>query len=603
MVAINSFAKTEKHSKSNATESSRWVSADSEVGYIQHPGPDNSVRIQMQRSNHISHAVPIENHDLDEVALRQSRPPLLQARIHDAADLRNLLDFTAQLPSVDSRSSGHDENGISPSPQGSHSSKSRVRTLMSSLNSDTIEDSRSRKGSSATIFPSFPHNIEKPGSEATEAQGIQDSWKIVNVYRSARAIYEAGPEGEGQKVWSSHKQSRKQKQVNARAEYRLFHAQRPAPPAPLERIPLRKMVVPDVSSHVSEEYRVSGSSCEVPVRIGREIQQCMHANKALPPVPQLHLKPTLRLHRGTASEKPLPPVPKQSSRSNREKKVSKPLPSAPQSQPVPPSPPRKETKAPERTKPSIEESSIGSTSSRAHHRVQYHTGDSHHLEFEQPNISNKKLSPWWKSRTGKKPELNSLGILHEKESKNKLRGAGLKPQISRPRPITAIQKGRTANLAVECGGVGGPGAAGLKPKSPGYPLGSSSPFSHVGSRKVGSPPFEKMGERQRGKQNVTQEHKAGVPPAKHWRTKLHVPHSFAENRRDSDASFGCVGIEDIYEVDVTDVRSPTQLQENAVRKEGQFRPEPLFSGTRSGEGMRDSSFYDPYCEVLDEYQS
>jgi hypothetical protein len=78
--------------------------------------------------------------------------------------------------------------------------------------------------------------------------------------------------------------------------------------------------------------------------------------------------------------------------------------------------------------------------------------------------------------------------------------------------------------------------------------------------------------------------------------------------RDSDVSFACVGMGDGYGARGYG-ESPvlgSEMGGSSVRSsEGSsragMRPEPLFSGMRGGASERDTKFYGPVHEVLDEY--
>jgi hypothetical protein len=91
-----------------------------------------------------------------------------------------------------------------------------------------------------------------------------------------------------------------------------------------------------------------------------------------------------------------------------------------------------------------------------------------------------------------------------------------------------------------------------------------------------------MSEKAKGKQKV-QSPTVGVF-GKGWLDR-------EKRKRDSDASFACVGVE-----------GSAAFGERVARfgEKREMRPEPLFSGTR-GEKGRDKRFYGPVQEVLDEY--
>ncbi|CAE7201579.1 hypothetical protein P3342_010682 [Pyrenophora teres f. teres] len=128
----------------------------------------------------------------------------------------------------------------------------------------------------------------------------------------------------------------------------------------------------------------------------------------------------------------------------------------------------------------------------------------------------------------------------------------LKTKISYPGPLMASGKGPAVNIAAESGGVGGPAAA------------VSLPVTRTG----GFPPQAQT--RYAAREEVD---KAKV----------------GRKRKSSDASFYCQGVEGA-------LPDRYQVSERATSdKEPDMLPLPLFSGAR------DTRFYQPYVEVLDEY--
>ncbi|KAI2479503.1 hypothetical protein Ptr902_08768 [Pyrenophora tritici-repentis] len=131
----------------------------------------------------------------------------------------------------------------------------------------------------------------------------------------------------------------------------------------------------------------------------------------------------------------------------------------------------------------------------------------------------------------------------------------LKIKISYPGPLMASGKGAVVNIATESGGVGGPAAA------------VSLPVTRTGAfRPQAQTSYDARKQIDKGK--------------------------MGRKRKSSDASFCCQGVDgellDRYQVS----------DQVASDQEDDMLPLPLFSGTRGG---RDTNFYQPYVEVLDEY--
>jgi hypothetical protein len=147
------------------------------------------------------------------------------------------------------------------------------------------------------------------------------------------------------------------------------------------------------------------------------------------------------------------------------------------------------------------------------------------------------LNPWWKPQGDKRP--------------------GLKSKMSNSGPLMTSKNGSTANI-------------GVPPQSP--------------------------KDKKKGKQKEVE--RDGTPLT-FWRDKFVGP-TFEANpfrqkkRRDSDASFGCQGVESV-------VLDRYQVGELESDDEKEMLPEPLFKGKGKGISGRDTKFYQPYVEVLKEY--
>ncbi|KAH3915898.1 hypothetical protein HBI56_040460 [Parastagonospora nodorum] len=501
----------------------KWVAAEGEHTTAQRASPGKTAALQMHQSRNQSHSAPVrEVHHEGEL----SPPPMLTAAIYDPSDLQYLPDTQKRRPTVRSwgslRPSVRDEPEEDVSPRTSMPSQ-RMRgeppvsplsnepvawrdSAVSAVDSNSRElDEKERQESHVTVFPNFPYTIKQTEDKPKKTKPTQGPRKPDGVYHSAKAIYAAGPKGEGQKLWKSYQITRKVKQSrNAISEiprqplknidipqgrrpsdalglsaHPATPAQQPVRPPPSEvRIPPR--IALPVNEHIfprkhSDISNTSNTSYEVPIRIDSSIEQYASRSKPLPAFPSLQPAPKSRKQDSSDTHHLAPSKP-----------PFKPL-------PLVPYPPLPSTPHPNHSPPS--------------------------------KLKDSKPTHWWRTLADKTSESY---IPPTKDAK-----------ISRPRPITALQNGRTVNVAPSHGGVGGPGA-----------------YGH-------------MSEKARGKQKQSQ------GPIFQWLEK---------KRHDSETSFGCVGVEGLAERDG-------------------LRPEPLFSGTRGGDReVRDTRFYVPVLEVLDEYR-
>jgi hypothetical protein len=540
--------------------------------------PDLTVSLGIQQSPHTSHvAILSEVPSEGEKSYGQSQPPIMKAAIYNAADLQDLPDTHTRRPSVRSwsnlKSSVHDEvDKVAPKtiiPPG----KAQVPSPMSLLcnlpisrNDSPVSDLdptdslsiEARKDSDATVFPEFLSTIKKPDSAAKNLQGTRAPRSLAAFYHTARAIYKVGPQGEGQKLWSSYKQYRKgeqyrtevkqepQKQIPAprrpsAPELSVHPLMRPPPPR-AGRAP-RKTVPSAEDVRASKESDYSRSSCEVPVQIGPDIQQFVDASKPLPSVPYLQLAPKAKQDQVKLS-KPLPSLPLRPTprpKQHIDIDACKPLPSVPFLSGL-----KRELQV--ENKSSIPMNFVSTTASDVRYPKQQHIG-SRRVENHISETATSKASLWWRFLTDITPKRQT----HDAPHFTNKHTATTNPTISRPRPMTALQNGRTANVAIECGGVGGPGAA------------------------VSYPPLE-MSENQKSKPKGSYE-----PAGRH---KSNYDLHWARRRKSSDANFACQG-----------------MNEYAPGPSRQMMPEPLLSGKsdETAGGVRDTAFYGAYYEVLDEY--
>jgi hypothetical protein len=541
-------------------------------------GPSKAVQFVTPQSRYLSQAVG------SETLRSQSQLPQTSAAIYDFEDLCDLPDAYTRPPVVQSwssfGSSRYDDEGISPKTL-THTSKPIPHAAVSPLRSNFAVGCDSpisaiepigfphaeevRKQSNATVFPHFPYTIGKPEpkrkkgeftsakepvkSSAPPTQGMQEPWKLADIYRDAKGIYKNGPKGEGQKLWAGYKQFRKQKHTHGEVKQgkgKQKHSDTQLPPClsatglsahpPLHSQPAPKPRVFDVAPEQpyvrkasdNTESGLSLSSCEVPVRIDASMQRITNGNK------------------------PLPQLPRQVVDTN------KPLPAVPMLRPVPAS-----RKYNEQNRPGPAQIKTNTEEQQQHGKA------------ESP--------PWWKVLAVKMPEIEVPTFNYEHSDADKLKAhQKLKTKISRPAALLSPNNNSTTNVSNRHGGVGGLG-------------------THVSYPPVS---LDRFTARQKGKQKVKDD-----ASTKHWREILSNPltkqgAAVDRRRKSSDATFGCVGVED-YDQLYPQEPGPSkryQAHMQADTGEEEMRPEPLFSGMRGGkERPRDTRFYQPYHDVLSEY--
>ena len=384
-------------------------------------------------------------------------------------------------------------------------------------------------------------------------------------YRAAKHIYDIGPEGEGQRAWKAYQHIRKQhknggarvdKTVQTREEIVLkYEKPLPLPPSSgpdgVLFLPLRPRSAETRGETKGDNFEkpcprkdsvFSQLSYEVPIAIDKSIRSTIDANKPLPPIPRLDAAPRVRQKTG---------------------------------QTFAPSPSLK-------MKP--EESARTFHANQSPEKASAHT--------------------WWRLQSQKDHPI-------------------LKSKISHPGPLIASSDGLTANVAVECGGVGGPSAAiSLPVTRNGAPL-PQPQNAYVAKKNVKKPPPLNLHLpilHPVPLQTRANAKDKGKPPnqdetsATHWRDifvgpAYEVGKSFKQTamerldgvhlgrkRRNSDASFMCQGIKnealDRYQVSQTTLSSQTSSDDESLV------PAPLFAAKRTN---RNTKFYEPYIEVLDEY--
>jgi hypothetical protein len=565
---VNPFTMNDSRMRRN-TKGNKWVATKDDHPVAQRPSPSKPITFKSQPSHYQSQATAIiEERGEDQTLYSEPEPVTLKATICDAADLKDLPNTYVQLPSVRSwsslRSSVYEgEEDVSPrtvTPYKKVSLQSEVSSFHSDYapqrdNSVSIVDpsdfhstEEARNESNATVFPSFPSIIRRPKEDADHTRGTQSTAKFTGILDTARKIYDVGPKGEGQKLWSTYKKARKDKlhpadvtqeplkQMSApRRPSEGLCAHPPTRPAPSQdRLPLRVAMPPE---GMRKESEVSRLSLEVPVRIERYMEQVANCERPLPKVSMLKAAPKSK----ATATKPLPALPGSRPIHNA---PAKSLPALPHMHSAP-------KRRPSKSKQSTSQRGDASTN------PPYPT---HQDPTPLPKPThNLKPSQWWKSLADFTSE-SHLPSDH-------------KTTISRPRPFTALQNGLTANLAAEHGGVGGPGAATHR---------TNTPATHLNYSSTGK------SERALGKQKRTPHSPSYMP--KHWREKLHV------DRRGSsdDLSFACVGV---GEPGPSSVRQVTSGNGSGCGSEGGMVPKPLFTGRG-----RDTQFYGFYGEVLEEYR-
>ncbi|KAH7077107.1 hypothetical protein FB567DRAFT_632013 [Paraphoma chrysanthemicola] len=570
-IVINPFTKNDERMRRN-TRNTKWIPTGNGSASTSRPGPGTSIQHNTPTFHHLGHSAAIftqaEQRDKDDI---ESRSPKLTAVINDFNDLRDIPDRSPQNSIPSSISWGSLRGSVREEDMPSSTAGPNV----------SLPSQSERKDSEVTVFPHFDSRIKKT------TKGTQTQWNLADIYRNVREIYDIGPEGEGQKLWSTFTHPKKQNKRHTKVDHTQIKetaaSRRPSAPglsahppsAGLQKGASRtsdELLTTTSSSQARKDSAVSRTSYEVPVGISPEIQRVVDVTKPLPP-------------------KPLPPVP-------RFIDDSKALPSVPLLQPAP------------RRKLGATGNMASTSSSGVQYPTQWRRSKSSGHHDTRKNKVNKS-DPWYKPLVNLIPDEHTPLPSHRKPNADIL-----KSKISRPRPFSAIQEGRTANVALECGGVGGPAAAAHFANSTQAQQNPSPYPARVDLTQPRRSPRERLTARQQGKRKASHEHIAGIPVSRHWRDKLIGPAGSAgksvkhkgRGRKDSDASFACQGIESTdgeYARDLGSSRGGRD--EDGVRESGwedeDMRPEALFSGTRDrGRGERDTEFYQPYVEVLDEYQ-
>lgn len=584
------------------TRDSRWVNLGAEHSRSGRRQPGKTVASRtLQSDSGKDKLEQLQGRSNNATPDDQPTSPVLQAAIHNASDLEMLPVTYARLPSVRSWSSFRFDtaNDEAISPRTVVPKDVRYQSEVSPLEHDgtATQDSpvspdqfahpssEDRKESNVTIFPGVGAMIKKPEAKGKEARSVQSPANLAGFFRAAKEIYTVGPQGEGQKLWSSYTGSRKGKLAHIELEQNLPEhmptTRRPSAPG-LSDHPPTGALPPDKQSHATQrvplietlyprkDSDVSRTSFEVPIRIDHGSQQYVDRSKSLPPAPMLQPAPKRKPQAYADIElKPLPLTPRTHSIAKSNSQMNSDA--SPQIPSIPRRPEGKSwhaTKAAKASAPSELVYNVATYTQYAQKRKQP-------VPSAKDKPPNTKVSHWWKHLA----ELTSEDYIPPSISSNKPPLDPLKPIISRPRPITALQEGRTVNLSPSCGGVGGPGAV------------TPSHFSprQKGKQKAISRPSSPLGT---GTHALKQ---------KNWVEKLTSPLDSARlssdgrggvrksksKRRDSDLSFMCAGVEGDSGAYVRDPGPSRQMQRQGEVSHG---------------GRRDTGFYGAYHEVLEEYE-
>ncbi|OAL53282.1 hypothetical protein IQ07DRAFT_356235 [Pyrenochaeta sp. DS3sAY3a] len=591
------------HADTTTSTHPRLVSASASEG---EPSPDLSYYTSDPPSSTLQHPDP------HRYTYTLFPPPFQTTGDTQAAETERRKGFEAEISPVGSENSASSRySPVSPvedgnvytwetQPQG----KSQVQ---SQQHSHSQQESRS--DSNATLWPHYSPTSPpmcKPksswwrqGHSANVSRGPQVASgeappkpKGRGWYRSAKGIYIEGPDGEGQQVWDAYRHFRREKQerveeVRRRAMDMSSRAEgvSDAPQTTQAAIPSiaysQVARSSDAGKHEHAESKhqstqtgprpslgeVSRTSREVPVVIdSRNVRGHVDVNKPLPSRPRQHVD----------LNKPLPAHVRQP------KDLNKPLPALPSMYPAPLRQPQASAD---------KDHMVGIAAAGIQFPTKWE-GDAN-SRLGKPMQTGDSSSTWWHS-IAEKRALKT----HE----------ALKAKISCPQPLVSSAEAHTANIAADCGGVGGPAAA--TSQRYGAHLTPEACRKENQVRKT-SPLGVEMSNKFKQKASDP------VPPG-HWRDKIdtlvtsagRTMATMGTRSRNSDASFACVGLPE-GNAAVYPVQGPGPSKHNPILREGSNRdtrdehgvPEPLFRGMQGGRGAtRDTGFYQPYHDVIGEYR-
>ncbi|KAH7401954.1 hypothetical protein DE146DRAFT_780218 [Phaeosphaeria sp. MPI-PUGE-AT-0046c] len=587
----NPFTKKNIHMRRN-TRDSRCVTLDTEHVRSGERQFGQMAASEAQQSGSVDHNAEASRWRSNSAVLHhQITSPILQAAINNASDLEMPPTTRVQLSSVRSWSSlGSDtandavisprtvtfkDVGYQPEVSGSENEATADQNSPCSTNYTADISAEDRKESNATIFPGFPAITTKREAKKSKICSLQDPPNLAGFFRAAKDIYNVGPQGEGQKLWSSYTGSRKGKNTHTGVKQDLTEDiltyRRPSAPGLSDhprtgalrsekQTQVKERVALTETLYPRKESETSTRSCEVPIRIDHANQQYIDRSKPLPPAPLLQPAPKRRPQGYTEIElKPLPLTPRTHCIANFSSQVKGDA--LPQFSVLPRRPKEHLQQGNKSANIPAQPELVSNT---AFHTQQSANGPN--PAQLKDKTSGTKASNWWKHLA----ELTSEDYIPTSSS-FKPTAVPLKPTISHPRPITALQEGHTVNLSPSCGGVGGPGA--VRPSQP-------SP-RQKGKQKANSPPSSPLA--------------VYAPKHKNWREKLVSPLDSAglsgdagvkkSKKRDSGMSFMCAGVEE---------------------GGGAFLQDPGPSRQMWGDevfgGRRDTGFYGAYQEVLEEYE-
>ena len=559
------------------------------------PGPGKNVRLVTPNSHRISQAVPVSRVTGESSSNGQVQSMSAQARINSVEDLRELPYPYKTRPSVRSWSSfrdstyGHnEEKPLPPTPVSPLYERRRARrdsavSVLAPMGLGFTEDPRIENH--AKVLPRFEYTTNKPGDKIQEdrqnrvhavhtaasaphktetkppvmqTHARKATNGLVEFYRNARGIYEAGPKDGGHQVWASYKQYKKEKQGHAEV---------------VKQVHAKQTHIKDLHRKAREIYR-AGPKGEghglwdsykqyKEAKSGRgAVNIAQEEAKASQPAPLLRRSghPPAHVHdaspavgRPSAGGYSLASreVPIGLERSPRFINTNKPLPSIPQLQPAPGSRKQVGRNSPKSSWVTAQEAKVGSTAQR------WGVGARKPAQEDTVNSTS-----WWKALAIKIPEIEVPSLVQGKSDAD--RQKELKAKISRPilqQPEIASEANISSRPPIPC-----------RPEQP--------------------------SERQKGKQKLNDE-----STAKHLWQKytpdLSSPTLDFRRRKSSDASFVCAGISDDSWAYAQD---PGPSRQYRASEHENLRPKSLFSGVRGGhEGPRDTTFYRSYQEVLDEY--
>lgn len=549
IAVVNDFPQHRRHTRRN-TRSSNWTAADSKRPVThQQAGPYRTTHFETQQPQHVSHIAVWSQLGMGKSA-------------NDEVVSPNISDHSPPTsPIYSGRALCHND----PVPATSHIVFTPPGEAMKNPNitgvpyqTATIKPSETKPKQAWWRLGFNPSTTSfDTASGRSSTSGGKEIPNFRHFLHEAKAIYKTGPEGEGQEVWHSYLQFRKQKYAETRQDTTELPTSR-LPVAPFPQLPaaglskyppLRSRHSTVQRNNISESVYLRQdctwskethfqSSRNMPIAINANIQQAVDVNKPLPPVPQLQ------------------PAPK-AQRSVAEKNANW-----------------------------VGIATVGK---------QHPTMREGHVRRTEclPSVW-KGGASWWRPLTDKQTS----------KAHNTL-----KAQISHPIPIMAVNEGRIANAAAEYGGVGGSGATiSLAVDRNGLP------FNHrdqVGLKQVRPSPPRNVEQHQKSKGKARED----TPPT-YWREIFDTfPRSGSRstapkgrNRKSSNASFGCQGLP--YSISNPYIQDPWPARQYHARKSMDLASHTEYADpetvccdmSENCDGIRDTRFYQPYHDILSEYR-